>query len=236
MFAANRNRVIALTMALLVMFPISVVAAKWQWSRHLEREAINALVLENTKQPIELTAIAPAGIDPGDEYRPITLVGHFEPASQKLLRKQTLNGEPGYFVLTIFKTESGSSILVNRGWVAAVGRDVDPQAELNISSGTTEISGRVRPLEGTNESDPSDLPIGQTNSARTFAPQLNLDVIVEQTEGQPLAGPQAVPLPEIQAGPHLGYVGQWILIGITSVVVYISVLRNLRREHNQSAN
>jgi cytochrome oxidase assembly protein ShyY1 len=36
-----------------------------------------------------------------------------------------------------------------------------------------------------------------------------------------------LPLPEMTAGPHLGYVGQWILIAIFAVAVYVIALRNL---------
>jgi cytochrome oxidase assembly protein ShyY1 len=42
-------------------------------------------------------------------------------------------------------------------------------------------------------------------------------------------------LPEPESGPHLGYVGQWILIGITAVVAYVLILRRMREE-SQSAN
>ena len=175
-------------------------------------------------------------LSPRDEFRPITVSGKFLPATQKLLRKQTLNGEPGYFVLTIFASDAGQTFLVNRGWVGAVGRDVDPTADLSLTDAPVTLQGRVRPLVGTQTADPSDLPLGQTNSALTFVSSIDLAVMIEQTEGQSESGPVAIPLPEIQPGPHLGYVGQWILIGITSIVVYVTVLRNLRRESRQLEN
>ena len=43
-------------------------------------------------------------------------------------------------------------------------------------------------------------------------------------------------LPAVEAGPHLGYVGQWILIGIASISVYVTVLRSFRREERHTAN
>jgi cytochrome oxidase assembly protein ShyY1 len=36
-----------------------------------------------------------------------------------------------------------------------------------------------------------------------------------------------LPLPQMTAGPHLGYVGQWILIAIFAIAVYVIALRNL---------
>ena len=236
MFTAHRNRIIALTIALVLMLPISVVAARWQWSRHLERDTLNALILNNAQESLSLADYSGTKLLVTDEYRKTQISGRFIASSQKLLRKQTLNGEPGYFVLTLFVTDNGKTVLVNRGWVGAVGRDVDPDVTLTPPTGSLDLTGRLRALTGEDQADPSDLPEGQTNSARTFASAVSLELIVEQLDGQEEYGLVAIPLPETQAGPHLGYVGQWILIGLTSIVVYFTVLRNLRREHLQSAN
>jgi cytochrome oxidase assembly protein ShyY1 len=50
---------------------------------------------------------------------------------------------------------------------------------------------------------------------------------VELTSSTP---PQAdgltlLPLPELSEGPHLSYVGQWILIGLASIVIWVIVVR-----------
>jgi cytochrome oxidase assembly protein ShyY1 len=50
---------------------------------------------------------------------------------------------------------------------------------------------------------------------------------------------ELLPWPELEAGPHLGYVGQWIIIGLSGIVVYIVVMRRLReeyREENQASD
>lgn len=230
-----RNRLVALTLALVVMLPISIIAARWQWSRHLEREAMNALIESNSSTTIELVQLNRNSWDPSIEYREITLTGNFDAPGQKLLRKQTLDGEPGFAVLTPFVNEDGSSILVNRGWVAGDGQFPANSAQLEPPKGLLTITGRIHCLTGELVTDPSDLPAGQTNSMALVASSTDYPLVVEQQIPEISSGPTPIPLPEIQAGPHLGYVGQWILIGIASITVYITVLRNLRRELRANA-
>ena len=237
-----RNRLVALTLALVVMLPISIIAARWQWSRHLERETMNALIESNSATSIALAQLNRSTWDPSIEYRQITLSGTFDAQAQKLLRKQTLDGEPGFAVLTPFTIEDGSRILVNRGWVAGNGQLPASTALLTPPTGVLSITGRIHALSGELVADPSDLPAGQTNSMALVASSTDYPLVVEQQSPEMANGPTPIPLPEIQAGPHLGYVGQWILIGIASISVYITVLGNLRRElrsnatQNQTAN
>lgn len=236
MFGIQANRFLALTAALIVMLPLSIIAARWQWSRHLERESMNQLVESNATSFTMLSPAQKTGLAEKDQYKRVRLQGHFDAPTQRLLRKQTFNGEPGFHVLTIFVTSNDERVLINRGWVASAGQSVAQGVNLQPPLQDLEIEGRLVTLEGSLQADPSDLPLGQTNSAALFAKQIDYQLMVEQIEPETLNGPTPLPLPTVEAGPHLGYVGQWILIALASVSVYITVLRNLRREGRQTAN
>lgn len=191
---------------------------------------MNALIESNSSTAIALSDVPRSEWDASVEYRLLSLQGTFEAESQTLLRKQTLNGEPGFSVLTMLVTPAGERLLVNRGWVRGEGQSPAADVDLVPPSGVVNISGRLHSLSGELVEDPKDLPSGQTNSMAWQARTADFELVLEQQEPELANGPTPIPLPEIQAGPHLGYVGQWILIGIASISVYVTVLRNLRRE------
>ena len=236
MFGIQLKRFVALTAALIVMLPLSILAARWQWSRHLERQAMNHVIEINSMRSTTLGAAETQGLTAENRYKIVNLEGRFDAASQKLLRKQTLNDEPGFHVLTVFVTSDNNRVLVNRGWVPIEGQQIASSVSIQVPTQELKIRGRLTDLEGSNQPDPSDLPSGQTNSAALFAKTLNYQVVVQLISPEINNGPTPIPLPTVEAGPHLGYVGQWILIGLASISVYITVLRNLRREQRQTAN
>jgi hypothetical protein len=90
------------------------------------------------------------------------------------------------------------------------------------------LTGYVRypSLSGTS---PSDVPPGQTNFVSEMMKSTTFTFYVQsQTSPQNLS---RLTLPEVTSGPHLGYVGQWILIGIASIVIYIVALRRIRADY-----
>ncbi|MEY4347999.1 MAG: hypothetical protein RIS43_418 [Actinomycetota bacterium] len=226
------KRVIALTVALIVVTPLSVIAAQWQWNRHIERETRNNLIIQNAvADSVPWHQIAAQGVAPETEWRTVTATGHFDVSRQKLWRKQPFNGEPGFIVITPFITKEGDELLVERGWVPADGRNPAASADLQINAQEQDITLRIRQLTQNSEADPTDLPPGQTNSPRTMMSNKTVDGLFELISSQTTQRLTAIPLPELEAGPHLGYVGQWIIIGLSAIGVYITVMRRLRSEY-----
>ena len=236
MFGIHLKRFVALTAALIVMLPLSILAARWQWSRHLERQAMNHVIEVNSMRSTALGLAETRGLTDENRYKIVYLKGRFDPASQKFLRKQTLNGVPGFHVLTVFVTSDNRRVLVNRGWVPSEGQQSASSVSIQVPTQELNIRGRLTDLEGSNQPDPIDLPPGQTNSAALFAKTLTYRVVVQLISPEIPHGPTPLPLPAVEAGPHLGYVGQWILIGIASISVYVTVLRSFRREERHTAN
>jgi cytochrome oxidase assembly protein ShyY1 len=226
------KRIIALTVALIVVAPLSAVAAQWQWHRHIERDTRNSLIAHNAiLDPIPWNRLLDSKVEPSMEWRTVSATGRFDNKAQKLWRKQPLNGEPGFIMITPFITDDGSVLLIARGWIAADGREPASSVTLSISDEHQEISARTRILPTDNSTDPTDLPTGQTNSPRTLLTSSTVDGLFELLSSNTSQHLTPIPLPELDSGPHVGYVGQWIIIGLSAVFVYITVLRRLRTEY-----
>lgn len=201
------------------MVPLSYVAATWQLSRHEQREARNQL-LQSARE------MKPIGIDSlhlsePPQYTHVEING--DVTSEKAMwRRQVLNGIPGYTALRNIALEDGRRVTLALGWTAS------PTTTYRDSDIEFPIYGYVMYPETTGIS-PSDVPQGQTNYVSEIMQGTDFEFYV-QSQRAP-ENLSRLGLPEIESGPHLGYVGQWILIGIASVVIYIVALRRIRKDY-----
>jgi len=159
-----------------------------------------------------------------NEWRAITTTGTFDPKEQILLRNRYFEGKYGYAVLTRFTTDSGDSIWVDRGWVAAGASATVAPVTSPVPTGLVSINARLR-LD-------SSLPSGSF-----FALPLNRDAdLVSKLNAQsglasenfyldlisgslPSLTPTApAEIPSLSDGPHLAYAVQWILFA--GLVIY----------------
>ncbi len=257
--SGTRKRIASLTLALLLVTPLSVLAARWQWSRHLERDALNAAVVQaETTAPVPWHRLfnhcAPTS---KCEWRRVIAVGTWQSEHTLLVRKQVVNGNVGFTVFTPFRTIDGITLFVLRGWV--------PTASASIAqapSGQQRVILRVRTVRSSGEIQPSDLPPGQINfvdPSKMIRLVGDMDTNTSTTDGDAMSpnalvfvdsvvfeliepvpdGLVALPWPELTSGPHVSYFVQWILIGLTGVVVYVRVFRSevrLSRESGDDEN
>lgn len=222
------KQLIALTLTVILVLPLAYVAANWQWSRHLERETRNSQIINNSAKVLTLNELLQKSDISPLQYTQVLISGEVIDESQKFWRRQIQNGQPGFVALVRVSTDAGE-VAVARGWVAAAGSVPDPNLRLDAPDSFEDVTTRIR-LAPDAEVDPSDMPSGQTNSVGTMTDELfYLEVI--QSDAPLLS----IPSPEIESGPHLGYVGQWILIGITAVVAYIVILRRSYASDTKSA-
>lgn len=248
----TRRRLTSLTVALIVVLPLSVLAARWQWNRHIERDALNAAVLQaEGTAPVPWYALWSGGYD-GDVWRRVTATGHWVPERQLLVRKQSVNGRVGFAVMTPFDTDefmlTKTRLLVLRGWVPDTVDLQDPASIPTASTETVTVTLRVRMPSGSGSIRPDDLPPGQINFVDPAAWEQYVDVTWWDHRSSPPAyfelvdpvppGLTPLPWPEITSGPHLSYFVQWILIGCTAVVVYVRVFRSewRRREDDRDVD
>ena len=91
----------------------------WQLRRLDERKAFNATVRDNaTAAPTPLPPdVTPADVD-ALEWRPVTVEGRFRQDADVLVANRVLDGQPGYWIVTLLDPADGSApVAVVRGFV-----------------------------------------------------------------------------------------------------------------------
>lgn len=242
MLAALRQpRWWALTLLAAALVFAMIELGMWQFRRSHERADFNDRVTSNTTAaPVEIGALLEPGepVPDADEWRRVTIAGVYDVSGQVLVRSQVLDGAVGYDVVTPVVPDDGTpALLVNRGWVPAGASAAESPDVPAPPSGEVTVTGHLRPSEPAARSD--DLPAGQTRSidATSLAqrlPYVVYDGYADAVAGTPGVGegdayPRPQPLPELSAGPHLGYAIQWWLFSLVAVGGWMILLRNEAR-------
>lgn len=223
----------------------------WQLRRLHERRSFNSDVRARTAaaaQPFDTVVPAGTSIDAARsaEWSTVTLSGTFDPAAQVLIRNRTLDGAPGYYVLTPLERTDDTAVLVVRGWVPLTSSNSSAPDVPPPLTGPVTIQGRVRPTQNPGalaSRDPAggtlatmarvDIPRVQQQTAYPLAP-----VYVEMSASSPALPtglPVLAPLPELDDGPHLGYAVQWIIFSICAVVGWFLLVRKSAKARDQRA-
>lgn len=140
------------------------------------------------------------------------------------LDNQTLDGKPGYAVITPFKYEQ-SMYLVNRGFIAYANRDALPS--VSPISGEVKISGYLKRnnkplLLNDSLQDPLNLRI-QFINAKHFELMLSQSVapkIFHIESGPGLTTPFPKSQPYLSHHRHMGYAIQWGLLAIAGFFIW----------------
>ena len=224
-----------------------VLLGRWQYDKHVTRDAYNATIAAGkTTAPAPVEQVLTTTDPPPDPvlFRTVILKGHYDVAHQVLARSHPLGSSNGLWVLAPLRLDSGPLVWVVRGWMGATGgaRDVLPAPPL--SSGPVTVTGRVFSEENDDAPiRPADLPSGQVQRADPVPLSVELGVngpllrgVVSATAEDPpatvAAGASAlleVPPPDLQAGPYLGYAGQWYLFSGMAIAVYFVTAFNVGR-------
>lgn len=221
------------------------------------------------RDPVGVEQVLPkdgtsAGID--KEWTHVRMQGHFLLDAEGLLRNRPINGSPAYHVLTPFRTDAGQTVLVNRGWTMPVNGAEVPTIP-NPPVGEVTVTGFVRMSEAKPPAGPVNAQgftqfmginteeIGQTQREKLansgsdgaqFAPltaeyvQLDEASVASMNDKDASdATLMAIPLPQLDNGPHLSYGIQWITFGIAAPAVLIwfawSEIKERRREKDEIA-
>jgi len=215
----------------------------WQLDRLDARREFNDIVTERIEEPpvpaADLLAdggAAPGGdgtavaVDPEEvEWRQVTATGTYL-ADQVLWFNRSQNGVAGDNVLTALVTDDGTTLVVNRGFVA-LSADVPAPPD-----GRVDVLARVRlPQERrTGElTDDSDGPVAEVRRIDLdqlaaqlpgTVPPIYLDLIDSRPEII-AADPLPVPAPTLDDGPHLSYAVQWFIFAGCVLVGWVLALR-----------
>lgn len=196
------------------------VLAPWQLGKDddiVERNELITHAYEADPQPVE-DLVDDHGAIKDDEWSRATLHGHYLPQDEVLLRLRPVDSGPSYQSLVPFRTDSGLTILVNRGWVKAGEANAVPDIP-DAPSGETTLTGMIRADEAEHQSAPiKQEGYQQVYSIHTEQIATLIDAplahdYIQLSADQP-GVLNAMPIPQLDRGNHLSYGYQWIAFGI----------------------
>ncbi|WP_243789293.1 SURF1 family protein [Saccharopolyspora gloriosae] len=198
--------------------------APWQFGRNDQTQARNDAIEHSfTAEPKPLGEALPDGRAPDatTEWTKIAVTGRYLPEAETLAWLRSVQGEPAIEVLTPFRTTTGETLLVDRGFVRPVGTNAPPFAAAPTEQVT--ITARVR----MDEKDQEKRPVFERQGHR-WTYSVDSQVITAGSgvplrpgyfalvDGQP-GGLAALPLPQLSSGPYFSYALQWIAFGVMAL-------------------
>ena len=205
---------------------LCLVAADWQYTRGIDRQARNNIIEERiARSPIELSS-RDAVLD-NNEWQSITTTGRFDSTQQILLRNRYWEGKYGYEVLTLFTNASGEKFWVDRGWVKAGATATTPPEVTAVPVGDVSITGRFRLDSSLPRGSFFALPATGEGLVSELNAQSQLDTekfYIDLLSGSEASLTPAAPaqLPPLSDGPHMAYALQWLFFG--GLIVYGRIL------------
>jgi cytochrome oxidase assembly protein ShyY1 len=199
------------------------ILSPWQFGRNAERSAQNSeITTAISRPPAPLRQLLRPGTEPPttDEWREVTMSGTYLPADEVVARLRQVQDQAAYEILTPFRLDDGTVLLVDRGWVApdnGTVPDYPPAPTRHVT-----ITARMHP----EESNPHRPPLTERGHREVYS--INTDVVSNLTgvhvepgyftlvAGQP-GVLQVLPLPQIDSGPFLSYALQWIVFGVMAL-------------------
>ncbi len=226
---------------LLVVFAIACgFLSHWQFERRDWRLGENHKVIANfDHEPVALEQALPQldSFDPQQEWLPVAVRGEYLVDQQLLVRNRPYERQPGFEILTPFRTETGKIFIVDRGWLPTGERGDLPDHIPTPPSGQVVLTARLKPTEP--QIPGREAPAGQV-------PTVYLPGIAEQLDGEVYTAAYGLlrsesggaetgiltSKPEISEGNHLSYAVQWIIFAVIAAVGLIHGVRAEFRERN----
>ncbi|HEY1135346.1 MAG TPA: SURF1 family protein [Nocardioides sp.] len=219
-----------------ILFGITVVLltylayllGQWQFHRLDDRRDRNTLVeLNEGREEAVGDVMSPGGeVAVEDEWTAVTATGTYDVENTVVVRYRTRDGQPGADIVVPLRLDDGTSVLVDRGWMATdnsgdlAGTDLD--ALPAPPSGEVDVTGYARRDATGRSTDVTDQQSTRSISSVAIGEALDLDLLggfvdlaTENPEAaEPLSPP---PLPELDEGPHFFYGLQWWFFGALAV-------------------
>ena len=217
----------------LIFLPIFCSLGVWQLSRAEEKRTLQ----ENWSLQQSLDAISDLNLIEAkkNQFRRFVGTGRFERDRYWLIENKTFQGQLGFEVLMPFVFDDGTTLLVNRGWVAGAGTRSDlPKIETPV--GSTQIVGNIV--------EPSDHPLLKEKPEINHSwPKLILEVDIQALAVQ-LDKKLYTKILQLDAesdaafilnwrpfnmspSKHLGYAVQWFSMAIALLLLAVFANSNL---------
>ncbi len=219
----NRNRIIGLWLISILVFAGTLVAANWQYNRHLERSSFSDSIINKLNQSEKILDGADQNLS---AWQPVKVAGTLE-NSGPLIRNRPLEGRNGLWVTSTITTQTGNSYPVLIGWIPATSGATTVIKPPDFPTANVEITGILRELEKPEFA--SDLPSGQFLTMDKQTLKTDKNFFVQVLSMQPEPNPEQiwfVPVPNISNGPHFFYAIQWIIFGLIALVGTFWLIRS----------
>ncbi len=238
-------RWIGLALLMAVAAVVMGFLGQWQLDRFHTRSDINTRIdtaTANPPLPFADVRTAPGQPLPENWIR-VTVTGRYDPEHELLARARTVGEGVGFEIITPLVLADGTAVLIDRGWLpaAAGGAAVAPEIP-PAPSGEVTVVGRVHAPES-RATAPE--PFANTLAVRRIAPAAIADVLpypvfgayLTLEEQTPPADPAFVAiLPNHEnATMNAGYVAQWWLFAIATLIGYIYLARREARTLREEA-
>ena len=232
---------LALHVLLVALVTTMCSLANWQLDRHVERKAFNATLIQRFSEPPRpLAELLQQYSDREDaQWRLATVSGTYLEQSTVNVVNVSQDGRAGYDPVTPLEIDGGKIVLINRGFVPLDAPQPLPP------TGFVEITGRIRLSAERRTGAVSDSPTGvltdiQRVDIDRLAQQLPapvVDVYLEATQSTPADNEMLsiIAPPVFGNGPHLGYVGQWLLFSMCAIGGWIALVVREKRLLQKSA-
>jgi cytochrome oxidase assembly protein ShyY1 len=218
-------------LALVIVFSVAcALLSNWQFSRREEALAEIAQVARNyDASPVGIDEVASLNFfSAKNQWRPVTLTGHYLVGNAVLVRNRPLNGQPGFLQVVPFQLEDGRLIAIERGWIAS-DSNYQPPTNIPLPSGDEQtVTARVRPAEPSLDRGAPKGQLGTINIESLVISQGIKDSIFTKVYARmageeliPTATPKALAKPELDEGNHLSYALQWIMFALMAVAALI---------------
>jgi cytochrome oxidase assembly protein ShyY1 len=225
----------ALTIALVGLM---VLAGRWQLDRYHERSAVNARIdaaravapapLRDLLPPAQTPRAAGRPAQPELEWSRVGVTGRYDGANQILARSRTLGGQVGFEVVTPLVLDDGTAVLVDRGWLPAPRGDAatrpavpaPPAGDVTISGRIARSESRPGPLRRDDDViEVRRIAVDQLAAELPY-PVYGSYVLLDAEQPGGDEALTAVPSRRENAWQNAGYVVQWWLFALLTVVAF----------------
>ena len=213
----------------------------WQLDRLKQRRAFNAHVYAVRAMPV---LGLPANADAEDlvdmEYRNAQATGKYDFAHQIAIRNQSYNDQYGYHLVTPLLMTNGQAVLVDRGWIPALGNANPTDWRKYDASEQATVHGIIRLSQSTpgfgGVPDPTLTP-GQRSldqwiyvNIGRISLQMPYPILPIYIQLDPDPSRTNPPIPyqeelDLSEGPHQGYAIQWFSFATILLVGYPFYIR-----------
>ena len=226
---------LAFHVLLVVLVATMCSLANWQLNRHMERKAFNETLIQRFSEPPRpLAELLQQYSDREDaQWRLATVSGTYLEQLSVNVVNVSQDGRAGYDPVTPLEIADGSIVLINRGFVPLDA----PQPPL--PTGVVEITGRIRLSAERRTGAVSDPATGvltdiQRIDIDRLAKQMPVpvvDVYLEAVQSNPADSEMLsiIAPPVFGNGPHLGYVGQWLLFSMCAIGGWLALVIREKR-------